>query len=307
MTDLEILHDAWDPPAAPSHTARLDARTALLARAARRSDRRRRRAVTLAVAAVTVAVAVAATNLDGSGPDGLRGVPLASAEVLERAAAAAEQKPFTAPRDDQWVYFEDRLSSSHWVETHRQWRRADGGGIAFIDERGKLQVELIEPPRGRPRPPLDGGYKELAALPTDPDALLRWAYGLAENITGAGLTDHGDVYAIFNGMLRGNVMPPKLEAAIFRALKQVPGVELTTVEVLGRPAYSLGQTEDWLREELLLDRETYTYLGERSTIARDATINPLKAGNRTGEVRKGDKVVATRIETAIVDRPGERP
>ena len=75
------------------------------------------------------------------------------------------------------------------------------------------------------------------------------------------------MYAIFNGMLRGNVVPPKLEAAIFRALKQVPGVELTTVDVLGRPAYSLGQTEDWLHEELLLDRETYTYLGERSTIA----------------------------------------
>ena len=77
--------------------------------------------------------------------------------------------------------------------------------------------------------------------------------------------------------------------------------------MLGRPAYSLGQTEDWLHEELLLDRETYAYLGERSTIARDATINPLKAGNSTGEVRKGDKVVATRIETAIVDEPGERP
>jgi hypothetical protein len=126
-------------------------------------------------------------------------------------------------------------------------------------------------------------------------------------VTGAGLTEDGDVYAIFNGILRGNVLPPKLEAAIFRALKQVPGVELTTVDVLGRPAYSLGQTEDWLREELLLDPEAYTYLGERSTITKNTRIDPMKAGNETGEIRKGDRVISARIETAIVDEPGERP
>jgi len=121
------------------------------------------------------------------------------------------------------------------------------------------------------------------------------------------VTEHGDVYAIFNHRLRGNMVPPKLEAAIFRALKQVPGVELSTVDVLGRPAYRLGQTEDSLHEELLLDRETYTYLGERSTITKNTRIDPLKAGNETGEVRKGEKVVSARIETAIVDGPGERP
>ena len=77
--------------------------------------------------------------------------------------------------------------------------------------------------------------------------------------------------------------------------------------MLGRPAYSLGQTEDWLREELLLDREAYTYLGERSTITRSTRIDPVKAGNENGEIRKGDKVISARIETAIVDRPGERP
>lgn len=201
---------------------------------------------------------------------------------------------------------EDRWSGSDGVQTDRQWRRADGGGMAWIDDRGKLRVEIMRPKRGRFRPPLEG-YKQLAALPTDPGALLRWAYTQAENITGAGLTEHGDVYAIFNGMLRGNILPPDLEAAIFRALKRVPGVTVEPLDVLGRPAYSLGQTEEWLREELLLDRETYRYLGERSTIVRDATIDPLKAGNATGEVKKGSKVVSARITTAIVDEPGERP
>jgi hypothetical protein len=295
MTDLQTLHDAWDAPAPPSPAARAQARAALMQRATRRRRPRRRRALAAAVALTALAVVV--LNLDGSGRD----VPIASAEVLERAAAAAEQKPFTAPRPHQWIYTEDRIGG----ETHRRWRRADGAGMAWI-ENGELRVEIMraDPRRGRPAKLIFDGYEKLAALPTEPDALLRWAYGEAENITGAGLTEHGDVYAIFNGMLRDNVLPPDLEAAIFRALKRVPGVRLETLEVQGRPAYGLGQTEDWLDEELLLDRETYAYLGERSTVVRDTTIDPLKAGNETGEVRRGERVVSERIATAIVDRPG---
>ena len=303
MTDLETLHDVFDPPAPPPPAARADARAALLERAARRRPRRRR-ALVAALAMAAAALAVVATDLDGSRPE----VPVASAEVLERAAEAAERKRFTPPRPHQWIYFEDRWQDKDGnVETERTWKRADAGAMAWIDESGELRVEDTPWPKGRPRPPLERGYEGLTTLPTDPDALLRWAYEQAENVTGAGLTEHGDVYAIFTGILRGNVVPPKLEAGIFRALKRVPGVELSTVDVLGRPAYSLGQTEDWLREELLLDRETYTYLGERSTITRNTRIDPLKAGNETGEIRKGDKVISARIETVIVDEPGDRP
>jgi hypothetical protein len=297
MTDLETLREAWPEPAPPSRAASADARAALLRRAARRPRRRRPLAAALAVAGV--AAAVVATNLDGGGP---HGVPIASAEVLERAAAAAERKPFTPPRPHQWIYIEDRLSDG---QTFLRWHRADGRGIAGLDERGELEVEIAQTDSRRPG--FFQGYEELDALPTDPDALLRWAYRQAENVTGAGLTEHGDVYAIFNVMLRSNVVPPDLEAAIFRALKRVPDVIVEPIEVRGRPALALSQTEDWLREEVLLDRETYTYLGERSTVVRDATIDPLKAGNESGEVRKGDRVVSERIATAIVDRPGERP
>jgi hypothetical protein len=126
-------------------------------------------------------------------------------------------------------------------------------------------------------------------------------------VSGAGITEHGDAYAILTGLLRSNVVPPDLEAAIFRGLKRVPNVTVEPIEVRGRPALALGQTEDWLREELLLDRETYTYLGQRSTITKNTRIDPAKAGNETGAVRKGDRVVSERIATAIVDEPGERP
>ena len=306
MTDLETLHEAWEAPAAPSDRARAEARAALLNRARPRARRRR-----LAVAgAVTVAVVVGLAVLDepsGNGPK----VPIASAAVLERAAAAAERRQFTPPRDDQWIYIEDRMTRSDGgaPETRRLWRRADGGGLAWR-ERGRLRVETLERvrklPGGRAIPLVDG-YKALAALPTDPDALLRWAYERAEHISGAGLSEHGDVYAIFNGMVRENVLPPDLQAAIFRALARVPGVKVETVDVSGRQALALGQTEDWLHEELLLDPTTYEYRGERSTIVRDATIDPLKAGNATGRVERGSRVISERVATAIVGEPGELP
>jgi hypothetical protein len=318
MDDLKILHESWGSPNAPSREVTTRARAALLARAAESSTATRRfRPLAVGALALAIAVGVALADLSG-GSDGERksvlpglpAVPVASAAVLEQAAVAAETKPFTAPRDDQWIYIEDRFSPSEGgTETHRSWRRADGRGMAWIDENGKLAFRPAEPPRrpGRPQSGLPESYKDFAALPTGSDALLRWAYAQAKNITGGGMNDDGDVYLLFNSLLREHVLPPELEAGIFRALKQIPGVKVETVDVFEQPALSLGlTTADWLHEELLLDPRTYAYRGERSTVIRDATIDPLKAGNETGEVNKGSRVVVARVTTAIVDQPGDR-
>jgi hypothetical protein len=318
MDDLKILHDSWGSPEAPSRDVTARARAGLLARAAE-SGAATRRFRPLAVGALALAIAVGVALADlGGGSDGeqkavlpgLPTVPVASAAVLEQAAVAAETKPFTPPRDDQWIYTEDRFRSSEGgTDTHRSWRRADGRGMAWIDENGKLAFRPVDPPAqpGRPPSELPESYKDFAAMPTGSDALLRWAYAQAKNITGGGTNDDGDVYLLFNHMLRDHVLPPDLEAGIFRALKQIPGVKVETVEVFGEAALSLGlATSDWLHEELLLDPDTYAYRGERSTVIRDATINPLKAGNATGEVKKGSKVVVARVNVAIVDEPGQR-
>jgi hypothetical protein len=45
--------------------------------------------------------------------------------------------------------------------------------------------------------------------------------------------------------------------------------------------------------------------GVVSTVVRTTRIDPLKAGNSTGEVRKGSTVIAERLATAIVDKPGQ--
>jgi hypothetical protein len=301
MNDLTILHDAWDAPEAPSHASYARARAQLSARIDRRRRAPRLRMRLAAVGALALAIAIGlavAQNLGGGGA-----VPIASAEVLERAAAVAERQPFTPPRHDQWIYVQDRLTRHHGkIETQSHWRRADGEGVAFIDEHGKLHVEDLPWPKGRPKP-LTESYEGVASLPTDPAALLRWAY--AQDIQNGDTSKDGVVYLLLNGILRGNVLPPELEASIFRAMKQIPGVTLQTVDIFGKPTYSLTFTDDWLREELLIDPRTYVYRGERSTVVKSTRIDPLKAGNSTGEVRKGSTVIAERLATAIVDKPGQ--
>jgi hypothetical protein len=292
--------------------ARERVRADLLARTARGARRRwspRVAAVaTLAIAATAGLVAVQNAG-DGRSPSPLPAVPVASAAVLEAAAQAAEDDRFTPPRDDQWIYTQDKFSEAVPAFRQEHWRRADGRGVAFYDNNGKLHVEILRPRGGRKPVPLGplAGYRQIAALPTDPDELRRWAYGLTDNIEGAGSTEHAEVYGIFEGMLADNVLPPDLKAAIFRALKQVPGVTVDNVEVNGRRVYALGQTDDWLRQELLLDAESYDYVGQSGTVVRDTTIDPMKAGNATGEIKRGDKAAAMRLVTAIVDEPGQRP
>ncbi|HEX5617111.1 MAG TPA: CU044_5270 family protein [Solirubrobacteraceae bacterium] len=303
MNDLQTLHDAWESPPAPSHEAWTDARVALLERA----DRRRRRAP-LRITALVTAGAIAATfvlvvqNLGDASP-------VAAAEVFERAAHAAEAKPFTAPRPDQWIYVKDRFVSSDGgrPQTHEMWRQVDGGAMAFMIDGTVKRIDgpKERPGRERPSGPLDS-YEAATRLPRDPDALLRWAYREAAHVEGAGLTEDGDVYSILEGLLGGQVLPPDLEAAIFRALKRVPGVTVSTVNVFGRRVLSLAQTEDWLREELFLDPETYAYRGQRGTVVHDAVIDPAKAGNATGEIKKGHTATSVRLRTAIVDKLGER-
>jgi hypothetical protein len=310
MNDLQILRDAWPEPDAPSSSAREQVRADLLARATPRSQRHWTVRV-VAICGLTTALlaGIAIVPIVG-GDHAPSSLPVASAAVLEAAAAAAEDEPFTPPRDDQWIYTRDKFGVVVPEFRQEKWRRADGGGFAFYDEAGRLHVELLRPRGGRSRPvPLGllAGYRQLAALPTDPEALLRWAYDRTANIKGGGSNEHAEVYVIFEGMISGNVLPPHLEAAIFRALKHVPGVTVKTVEVNGKRVFALGQTDDWLHRELLLDAKTYDYVGQIETVTRDTTINPEKAGNATGDIKAGQQTTTVRIVTAIVDHPGQRP
>jgi hypothetical protein len=330
VNDLTALRRAWEPPGAPSPHAERAARAALLAHVARggspphgarlaparRDPRRPRvgmRSASLAGVALVLALAgvMAVQNLggtDGGQQRGVLGVSNASAAVLNHAATVAERQPFTAPRDDQWIYTEDEMTGAGGgTEARRTWRRADGGGIAMLDEHGRLEVHETREGRPTGRPVPFDSYKGVAALPADPDRLLRWAYATTASVTGAGSTRDAEAFNILRVILDHGVVPPELRAASFRAMAKVPGVTVRTVEIQGAAMLAVGQTDVWLNQELLLDSETYAYRGQRSTVVRDARIDPDKAGNATGTVERGDTATTTRVATAVVDEPGARP
>ena len=334
--DLTTLRDCFDAPDAPP-AARAFARAAVLERAAAETNaavvhlaaapaRTRSRRIGRRVVAVGAAAAVMATafmvleNVGGTGRNGRPdpivpglSVPAANAaEVLERAASASAAKPeFEPPRDDQWIYTAERMTGSDGEPmTQQQWARADGGAHAWIDEAGTLQIQTMERPSDHPaRRGILEGYPLVASLPTDAAALRQWAYDRADEnwSNGPNSTSEEEIFLFFNHILRGNVMPPALEAAIFSVMSDLPGLTIDNVEMFGSPAIAVGYESDWLRDEILLDPRTYEYVGERSTVTRDATIDPEKAGNATGQVHEGSQVIAQRLDIAIVDEAGELP
>jgi hypothetical protein len=250
--------------------------------------------------------------------------------VLYRAADSAQTRAFTAPRDDQWTYIETRNISPGkplygQVQTpktplktkiDRTWTRADGKQVAFF-ENGRLVVS----PSGGAMPPQD--YASVAALPRDPDALLAWVY--KQGVPGMVKKDPRDsrAFGLLGGILRNNVLPPQLEATIYRALAKIPGVTLNkgAVDIAGRPALGVAYvTEGWVNQEILLDRKTYAYRGDRSIVVKDhtETISDQKLEGKDGKmhvdkggtwtVKKGTiDVLILRTAAGIVDKPGQRP
>ncbi|MFC5746870.1 CU044_5270 family protein [Actinomadura rugatobispora] len=347
LDDLETLRAAWAGTEPPSDEARATARAALLERAAadapsaprtRRGFRLPRLGVRLvAVAALAAAIATGVTVLQSWGGDravvpGVPPAPAASAaEALDRAATAAERRPFTTPRPDQWVYtrYKNVKVKERWPLTdsagndfssrivEEQWARADGRRSAYRDG-GKLHFVNEE---RRPQdvwPPSD--YAVLAALPTDPDELLALVYRhvppVEEPHSRPGVRLLGcppdprslrDDYA-FNDLLRmlGNGMPPpKVEAAIYRAMKKTPGVLVTKHLGPGDDQAEVGlgrHVSGWQFNEVLFDARTYRYVGQRSTAVKDRR-EVMKACGALSGGGLNMRVVGS----GVVDKAGQRP
>ncbi|MEV0234633.1 CU044_5270 family protein [Nonomuraea sp. NPDC050786] len=342
QADLEALRQAWPQPAPPSPDARTAARDALLQRAAATAPRRTRRvrlpragrrAVTIGMlAAVLSAVALVVDPTAVEAPRSIvpgMALPAANAQaLLGRAAEAAGRRAFTAPRPDQWVYIATRVqgvkqAAPGEVQTartplesrvDRAWTRADGKELALYED-GKL----VRSATGGGMPPVD--YATVAALPTDPDALLAWVYANMGDLRNLGADGQVVAYRLLGSMLAQNLVPPAQEAAVYRAMAKIPGVTVNpeAVDVDGRPAVAVACVEDgWVSHELLLDRATYTYLGERAIAGADHTAPEPGVRVEDGRkiinmgpsytIKKGTILtLAVRLDIGVTDRPGVRP
>jgi hypothetical protein len=195
-----------------------------------------------------------------------------------------------------------------------QWARADGSRSAFLDG-GKLHFVNEE---RRPQdvwPPSD--YARLAALPTDPGELLALVYrrvgplqaprarpGLGAECRPEPRPRRDDfAFNTLLGMLGNGMPPPKVEAAIYRAMKKIPGVLITKYLGDGRAEIGLGRhVNGWQFNEVLFDARTYRYVGQRST----AVKNPREVMRACGTLAGGGLNMRV-VGSGVVDKAGQRP
>lgn len=317
------LRAAWTAPPREPH------------RAARRVRSPRWLLTRAAVAGALGITLTAGIGVAQNSGDPRPGTPIANAAVLgERAARAAEGASFAMPRADQWIYVRTRAAqfrgdmNSWWLGmdagktgTAERWERVDGRATAeFVD--GRLEVrspgwreDLQGDVVGYKLPGPDV-HRVVKGLPTEPDALLR---ALHDPDTMRIPADpdapkdaprvrqlRPDERAVFRTAadLLQRPLPPELRAALYRALPRIPGVSVRTdaTDAAGRRGVAFfGTFDGWAGDMIILDPETYRYLGTRSF----ATRTHVQQGE--GTVEKGTLLELTaQLDMRVVDEPGVR-
>jgi hypothetical protein len=254
------------------------------------------------------------TSPAASGPAG---------QTIELAAVYAAAQPFTQPRPDQWAYIELKIATpdpSHpgtMSQTLRKsWYRIDGTQIAIPNSSGRFDITTDPEDNGRvgPKPALNPhDYPTLAAMPTDPRALLTFLRAGLEPVSDPNLDRSGSLFSLIGYILRENVLPPHVTAALLRAAALIPGVTQVpgTVTVNGHQAIAVGRVDGPAREDVLLDSVTKEFLGSRSVAVED---QPLAASQSAGQPKQmipdpaaktGDvQYIITRGNCTIVNAPG---
>ncbi|GAB2876324.1 CU044_5270 family protein [Streptomyces deserti] len=229
-----------------------------------------------------------------------------AAALLEDIALAAEHADVPKNiRDDQFVYIK---SKGGWtsqtgdgpakLEPIRQrevWLSVDGSQAGMLhDPDARSDHELLEKPT--PGIPSNTNYRHLQTLPTDPDKMYEWLNSVSE---GSSSKDEAN-FVLVGDLARESLMPPAQAAALYRAAAKISGVFVVddAVDAAGRHGVAVARVDDGERVELIFDKKTKEFLGEREVAVED-----LPWGFEKGEVTGRFAV----LERAVVDKRGERP
>ncbi|NGO07050.1 RNA polymerase sigma factor [Streptomyces sp. HC44] len=148
------------------------------------------------------------------------------------------------------------------------WTAVDGkrSGLARITVLSGPNLPGHQAPKGTPEDmtlsadPNVTTYRELEALPTDPDALLKKIYADTE---GQGPTQEEAVLEAIGDMLDDAMLLPELDAALYRAAAKIPGVRVVenAKDFAGRPGIGLSFKEHDENDVWVFDKKSLNYLG----------------------------------------------
>ncbi|MGW3725937.1 CU044_5270 family protein [Streptomyces sp. NPDC000851] len=260
-----------------------------------------------ALAAGAVA-AVTAVTLTLAAPSGEQSTPTTSKEavaLLEDIALAAEQADTLKIRDDQFVYIKSKVGWSVHEEgkpaklepIHQRevWLSVDGSKRGMLhDPVVRSDHELLE--KETPGIPSNTNYRHLQTLPTDPDKMYDWLNSMSQ---GSNSKEEAN-FVLVGDLARESLMPPAQAAALYRAAAKIPNVFVIddAVDAAGRHGVAVARVDDGERVELIFDKETKEFLGEREVAVED-----LPSGFEKGDVTGRTAI----LERTVVDERGERP
>ncbi|MGW6571180.1 CU044_5270 family protein [Streptomyces sp. NPDC054945] len=248
--------------------------------------------------------------------------PKGAPQLLDRISLASSSTGSgpVAVRADQFLYIGSK-SANTYVKTsgdkstlvseqlhmRHEWHSPDGtkGWLIEPGKTGPKGLTLAGPDeKGNPRTPYLNAptYDYLATLPTDPDVLLRRIY---EETEGMGNGPDQEAFTTIGDLLRSSYPPAELTAALYKAAAKIPGVVTVdeAVDAAGRSGIAVARLDEHSgqREEWIFDRQTLTFLGERSVQVQG------EAGDQ-GLIKPGTVVYTSAIMTrTVVDRIKEIP
>ncbi|MFE8991295.1 CU044_5270 family protein [Streptomyces collinus] len=236
----------------------------------------------------------------------------ASADALELAAATVERHGGSEPGPKQWVYDKSTVLVAGKPQSSEEWTRWDGTGHASlpgIPPAGDVsgfdpdELQVWYGPNQEAKWRKEGYddrsqrqfYRFLATLPSDPDRMMQrirqeHAIGDIKGETRA-QRDWREIDVLYRSVL----IPPNVQAGLFRALAKISGARVTTgvKDPLGRAAIGVSVTYAGKtpagsqgKQEIFFDPESYAYLGQ---------------------TRDDGEMVSARAAWGVVNRPGARP
>ncbi|MBO2452198.1 CU044_5270 family protein [Actinomadura barringtoniae] len=282
----------------------------------------------LATAVLAAAGATAGAYFSAT-PGDEKTVPVADVSVvMDRAAARALADPLPTPRSGQYIYREvqetqqadayEQDGSARWLEHQRTetWQSVNGAhpDLTRSKDRQRLPMpgrtlppeatrmpasaadEMVTKPCGV-RPPLERPF--LDAVPADADALLRLIDKVDDPVDDDGDGAEDDrgarLWETASDLLVGSAAPAPVQAALYKAIAKIPGVALVgdSVDAAGRHGFAVARVNGDERNELIFDRATYRFLGERSVVVKSGDSGPAGAFLGASAI----------LRTAVVDAP----
>ncbi|MFI7470200.1 CU044_5270 family protein [Nonomuraea sp. NPDC049646] len=244
---------------------------------------------------LTGGIIVTQTSLGGSDPrtpGHLLAAPPADAKaLLTLAARAAADRPDTVPVRGQYVHTKTLVQRSLHTKgesgetqytrvlvSEERWEAADVGK-PWLSRSQSLSgtgpaprrywdhgvEDIVYEPGTCPGRP---AYARLGAWPTDPGQVR------AKIVTDTG-EDPLRIWHALQSLVRESVVRPGLGAALYQVAAGLDGIVLVgdAVDAAGRPGLAAAMDEgDGTRSELIFDRTTYRYLGERTVSTRDRKV-----------------------------------